>query len=89
MGSKNKAPQARMPTASELAPLVDLQAQYNRVGVSTPFGSQRYEVGPDGRSSTLVTDIGPEGRALVNRAMGFANTDSNRMEVPGQVNGLA
>jgi len=42
MGSKNKAPQARMPTASELAPLVDLQAQYNRVGVSTPFGSQRY-----------------------------------------------
>jgi hypothetical protein len=89
MGSKNKAPQARMPTASELAPLIDLQAQYNRVGVQTPFGSQRYEVGPDGRSSTLVTDIGPEGRALVGRAMGLANTDSNRMNVNPQIDGLA
>ena len=86
---KSKAPEARMPTAAEIAPLVDLQAQYNRVGVRTPFGSQRYEVGPDGRSSTLVTDIGPEGQALVGRAMGFANTDSNRMQVPGQVNDLA
>lgn len=86
---KSKAPEARMPTAAEIAPLVDLQAQYNRVGVSTPFGSQRYEVGPDGRSSTLVTDIGPEGRALVARAMGFANTDSNRMGVNPQIDGLA
>ena len=89
MGRKKKAPEARMPTASEVAPLVDLQAQYNRVGVSTPFGSQRYEIGPDGRSSTMVTDIGPEGRALVNRAMGFATTDSGRMGVNPQIDGLA
>lgn len=60
MGGK-KQPEVRMPTAAELAPVIDLQAQYNRVGVQTPFGAQRYELGPDGRSSTMVTDIGPEG----------------------------
>lgn len=32
MGGK-KQPEVRMPTASELAPVIDLQAQYNRVGV--------------------------------------------------------
>lgn len=78
-----------MPTADEIGPLIDLQAQYNRVGVRTPFGEQRYEVGPDGRSSTMVTDIGPEGRALVGRAVGLGMTDSSRMQVPNQINGLA
>lgn len=88
MGGK-KAPQTRMPTAEEIGPLIDLQAQYNRVGVRTPFGEQRYEVGPDGRSSTMVTDIGPEGQALVGRAVGLGMTDSARMQVPRQIDGLA
>lgn len=88
MGGK-KAPETRMPTAAEIGPLIDLQAQYNRVGVRTPFGEQRYEVGPDGRSSTMVTDIGPEGQALVGRAVGLGMTDSARMQVPNQINGLA
>jgi hypothetical protein len=59
------------------------------VGVRTPFGEQRYEIGPDGRSSTMVTDIGPEGQALVGRAVGLGMTDSARMQVPNQINGLA
>lgn len=88
MGGK-KQPETKMPTAAEIGPLIDLQAQYNRVGVRTPFGEQRYEVGPDGRSSTMVTDIGPEGQALVGRAVGLGMTDSARMQVPSQINGLA
>lgn len=87
MGSK--APKAaKLPTASELAPLIDLQAQYNRVGYETPFGSQNYVTNPDG-TFTMKTDIGPEGRKLVERAVGIGMTDSNRFGVPDQVNSIA
>lgn len=88
MGGK-KAPETKLPTAQQLAPLIDLQAQYNRVGYRTPFGEQRYIVGPDGRSSVMETDIGPEGRALVGRAVGIGMTDSARMRPPEQVNAIA
>lgn len=37
----------------------------------------------------MVTDIGPEGRGLVGRAVGLGMTDSARMQVPGQMNGIA
>lgn len=87
MGSK--APKAaKLPTAAELAPLVDLQAQYNRVGYETPFGAQNYITNPDG-TFTLKTDIGPEGRKLVERAVGIGMTDSNRFAVPDQINSIA
>lgn len=87
MGSK--APKAaKLPTASELAPLIDLQAQYNRVGYETPFGAQNYITNPDG-TFTLKTDIGPEGRKLVERAVGIGMTDSNRFAVPDQINSIA
>lgn len=38
-GKKQKAPDVRMPTARELKPIIDLQAEANRVGVETPFGA--------------------------------------------------
>lgn len=85
---KPKIPEAKLPTAAELGPLIELQAQTNRVGVETPFGSQNYRKNPDG-TTTMVTDVGQEGRNLVGRAVGMGMTDSNRMQVPAQMNGLA
>lgn len=88
MGKSSRAPDVRMPTAAELGPIIELQAQANRVGVETPFGSQNYRRNADG-TTTMVTDIGPEGRALVGRAVGLGMTDSTRMQAPQQVNAIA
>lgn len=65
-----------------------MQAKYNRVGTETPFGSQNYRKNPDG-STTMVTDVGQEGRDLVGRAVGLGMTDSARMAVPPQLEGMA
>lgn len=88
MGSKGKVEAAKLPTAAELGPLLELQSKYNRVGVQTPFGSQSYTRNADG-SYNMVTDVGPEGRALVSRAVGLGMTDSNRLQAPPQLAGLA
>ena len=37
----------------------------------------------------MVTDIGQEGRGLVGRAVGLGMTDSARMNVPPQLEGMA
>ena len=37
----------------------------------------------------MVTDIGPEGRGLVGRAVGLGMTDSQRMSIPPQLQGMA
>ena len=37
----------------------------------------------------MVTDIGQEGRGLVGRAVGLGMKDSARMQVPGQMEGIA
>lgn len=37
----------------------------------------------------MVTDIGPQGQALVGRAVGLGMTDSNRLQAPGQLNPIA
>lgn len=71
-----------------MSPLLELQSKYNRVGVETPFGAQRYERLPDG-SYNMVTDIGEEGKGLVGRAVGLGMTDSKRLQAPAQMNGIA
>lgn len=86
--SKKKTPDVKMPTAAELQPIIELQAQANRVGVETPFGSQNYRRNADG-TTTMVTDIGPQGQQLVGRAVGLGMTDSTRMQAPQQVNAIA
>lgn len=87
MSSSKKAPkQQKMPDPKEL---IALQAEYNRVNVDTPFGSQTYIPGADGKSTTLKTDIGPLGQQLVNRGVGLGMTDSNRMNVDPRMNDLA
>lgn len=84
-GGGSKAP--AMPTPEQLKPLLELQARYNRVGTQTPFGSQTYRTNPDG-SSTLVTDIGEDGRAMINRAGGLAMTDSARVASNPALDGI-
>lgn len=56
--------------------------------METPFGSQNYRKNPDG-TTTMVTDIGPSGQQLVGRAASLGMTDSNRLQTPGQLNGIA
>jgi hypothetical protein len=87
MGGKGST-QAKLPTPGELGPLLELQSKYNRVGVETPFGSQKYTRNPDG-SYNMITDIGDEGKGLVSRAVGLGMTDSNRMQSAPQLNGIA
>ena len=87
MGGKGST-QAKLPTPGELGPLLELQSKYNRVGVETPFGSQKYTRNPDG-SYNMITDIGDEGKGLVSRAVGLGMTDSARQSAPGQMNGIA
>ena len=71
-----------------MSPLLELQSKYNRVGVETPFGAQRYERLPDG-SYNMVTDIGDEGKGLVDRAVNLGMTDSTRLQSAPQLNGIA
>lgn len=71
-----------------MSPLLELQSKYNRVGVETPFGLQRYDRNPDG-SYNMVTDIGDEGKGLVSRAVSLGMTDSNRQQAPAQLNAIA
>ena len=56
--------------------------------METPFGAQRYERLPDG-SYNMVTDIGDEGKGLVDRAVNLGMTDSTRLQSAPQLNGIA
>jgi len=86
MSSSKKRPKTTpMPDPKEL---IALQAEYNRVNVDTPFGSQTYVPGPNG-TTTLKTDIGPLGQQLVDRGVSLGMTDSNRMTVDPRMNELA
>lgn len=86
MSSSKKAPKPpKMPDPKEL---IALQAEYNRVNVDTPFGKQTYVPGPGG-STTLKTDIGPMGQALVGRGVSLGMTDSARQSVDPRMNELA
>lgn len=86
MSSSKKKP--RTPDMPDPRELIELQAEYNRVNVDTPFGSQTYVPGPDG-STTLRTDIGPLGQALVGRGVSLGMTDSARQNVDPRMNELA
>lgn len=86
MSSSKKKPD--MPDMPDPLELIRLQSEVNRVNVDTPFGSQNYVAGPNG-STTLRTDIGPMGQALVGRGVGLGMTDSARHNVDPRMNELA
>jgi hypothetical protein len=64
-----------------------MQEQYNRVNTSTPFGSQSYSTGPDGRTQ-FTTALSPQMQALVDRGMGLAGRDLERFQRPEGMEGL-
>lgn len=77
-----------MPDMPDPAQLIELAARVNRVNTDTPFGSQTYVPGPDG-STTLRTDIGPMGQALIGRAGALGLTDSQRLQIDPRLEQLA
>lgn len=86
MSSSKKRP--RTPEMPDPRELIALQAEYNRVNVDTPFGSQTYVPGPNG-STTLRTDIGPLGQALVGRGVDLGMTNSARQSIDPRVEAIA
>lgn len=86
MGKSAKA--AKMPTAAELAPIMELESKYNRVGSNNQLGGQNYERNADG-SYNLNTTLSPQGQALADRAGGLAMQDSSQMQMPSSMNALA
>lgn len=80
--------QAKMPTAAELGPILELQNKYNRVGSNNQLGGQNYTRNADG-SFNLDTTLTPQGQALADRAGGFAMTNSAQMQMPSSMNDLA
>lgn len=87
-GSKGGSKAPGLPKPEELKPLLELQNQYNRVGVENPFGSQNYRRNPDG-TSTLVTDIGQDGQNMIRRAGTLGMTDSAMVQGNPQLDAMA
>jgi len=79
---------AKMPTAAELAPILELQNKYNRVGANNQLGGQNYTRNADG-SFNLDTTLTPKGQALADRAGSLAMTNSAMMQSHPQLDGIA
>jgi hypothetical protein len=61
--------------------LIQMQERYNRVNTSNPFGSQRYSTGADGRTE-FTTTLSPQMQQLMDRGMGLAGRDMQRVQKP-------
>lgn len=81
-----KSGSSKQPKPVDPAELIRLQAQYNRVGQSGPFGSARYHEGPGG--TEIQTELAPQMQGLVDNQFRRANTESTRYQLPPQFAGL-
>lgn len=81
MGGK-KPPKIKAPDTQAI---IRDQIRLNRVDTSSPFGSQRYVTGPDGRTS-FQTELSPELQSLVTRGMNLSGRDMQRWSMPDQAN---
>lgn len=61
--------------------VIQAQTQANRIGVKTPFGSQQYVTGPNGRD-LLETQLTPEMEVIKDRLLGMAGRDTPRYQAP-------
>lgn len=84
MGKKPK--QQQVPPIDPQA-LIQQNADMNRVNVSTPFGSQAYVTGPDGKQ-TLQTTLSPQMQALFNQQLGKASAPAAHYTQPAGQNDL-
>lgn len=69
------------PPAPNPAEIIRAQSQANRVNINTPFGSQQYETGPDGRTS-FNTTYSPEMQQLAAQMIQRAGTPSQQYQAP-------
>lgn len=82
------ASQAKMPTAAELGPILELESKYNRVGTNNQLGGQNYSRNPDG-SFNMDTTLTTQGQALADRAGKLGMTDSAKMQMSPQMESIA
>lgn len=61
--------------------VIQQEQQLNRLNTYTPFGSQTYETGPDGRTS-FNTTLSPEMQSLVSGLLGKAGQSAERYKQP-------
>lgn len=61
--------------------LIQQNEQMNRVNISTPFGSQQYVTGPDGRQ-TLQTSLSPEMQNLFTQQFQRAGAPAAQYHLP-------
>lgn len=73
MGKKSKP---KPPPAPDIQGMIEHQSRENRVDTSTPFGSQSWSRGPDGRWSTQ-TSFSPEMQPIFERMLGRAQRGPN------------
>lgn len=78
---------SRPPPAPDPERMIQLQAQYNRVGRTGPFGSSTYESGPNG-STNINTTLSPQMQSLVDRQFRLAGQDSQQYRLPSGVSGI-
>lgn len=87
MGGKSSS-SAKMPTAAEIGPILELQSKYNRIGSNNQLGGQNYERNPDG-SFNLNTTLSPQGQALADRAGQLGMTGSAQQQISPQMESIA
>lgn len=76
--AKKKAPKLPEVKPQELLRQQDM---YNRVNIATPFGSQTYSSGPDGRG-TYNTQLSPQMQSLIDMKFGQAAKQSTPFQLP-------
>lgn len=78
MGKSSRRTQVQAPDPRQL---IQMQERYNRVNTSGPLGSQRYSTGADGRTE-YTTTLSPQMQGLLDRGMGIAGRDMQRVNKP-------
>lgn len=76
MAKSPKPPKPIDPTT-----VINAQANANRINRITPFGSQTYGTGPDGKP-TFTTSLSPNMQGLVDKSMSVSQTPLKQLENP-------
>ena len=80
MGKKANASGRNIPQINPQQ-LIQQDLQANRMDTVTPFGSQRYTTGPDGRT-TYTTELSPQMQAAQDRMFALAAKGSQKWNAP-------
>lgn len=86
MGKKGNAAGKNIPKINP-EQLIAKDLQTNRMDMVTPFGSQRYVTGPDGRT-TYTTELSPEMDAAKTRMFDQASKGLSHWKAPEKFQGI-